>query len=154
MEFKGKGRFPRCWLCQKLLRRDTLRRGDPAHWHRRAIAQRAVRAHSVVMRSPHFHNDLSFFERIENLPVQTLVSQLAIERLTVSIFPRTSRLDEQRLRAYCLLASASRAAPSFLRHCLTVLAQEPRAAVCIHPGSRSRKNCSASAPPESPDIPV
>ena len=96
MEFKGKG-FPAV-----LFPTFSLGRGDPTQRRRRTIAQRAVRSHGVVMRSQNFDDNLSFFERIENLPVQTLVAQLAVERFTVSVFPTTPRLDKQRSRAYCL----------------------------------------------------
>ncbi len=51
----------------------------------------------VVLQSPAFGQDLCFLKRVENLPIEQLITQLAIERLHVAIFPRAAQLDEERL---------------------------------------------------------
>ena len=56
-----------------------------------------MRPHRIVVPPPLFDEDLGFLERREDLAVQQLVSQLAVERLVVTILPRAARLDEQRL---------------------------------------------------------
>jgi len=40
--------------------------------------------------------DLSFFQRVEDLRVQELIAKLAVEAFTVTVLPRAARLDEQR----------------------------------------------------------
>ncbi len=56
-----------------------------------------MRTMNVVMPSPLLDQDRGFFQRIEDLRVQQLVSELAIERLAVAVLPRAARLDEQRV---------------------------------------------------------
>src|SRR6185437_11210181 len=71
----------------------TLRRGWP-------ISQGAVRPLGVVELPPLLDHHVCLFERIENLSIQTLVSQLPVERFAVSVLPGTPRLDEERLGAH------------------------------------------------------
>ena len=56
----------------------------------------------VVMPSPSLDQDLGFSQRIEDLPVQELVSELPVERLHIPVLPRTPRLDEERLHSHPL----------------------------------------------------
>src|SRR5271155_4764951 len=67
---------------------------------RRAIPQAAMRTDRVVVLTPHLDQHLRFRQTVEDLPIQQFIPQLSIEALNVSIFPRTTRFDEQRLHAY------------------------------------------------------
>ena len=49
------------------------------------------------MSSPTPDDDLGFPHRIEDLPVEQLVPELAIERFIVAILPWRARLDVKRL---------------------------------------------------------
>ena len=51
---------------------------------------------SVVMSPPPFDQDRRFFQGIEDLHVQQLVSELAVETFAVTVLPRAAGLDEQR----------------------------------------------------------
>ena len=51
---------------------------------------------SVVVPSPLLDQVRRFFQGIEDLHVQQLVSELAVEAFAVAILPWTARLDEQR----------------------------------------------------------
>src|SRR5271165_2727261 len=73
-----------------LRRQDSFRRWWP-------IAQRRVRTPRVVMHSPLFDHDPGLLQRVEDLPLQTLVLQLPVEALTVTVFPWTAWFDVQRL---------------------------------------------------------
>ncbi len=53
---------------------------------------------SVVVNAPPFDHCLGLFEAVEDLSVQALVSELAIEGLAVAIFSRRAWLDVQALR--------------------------------------------------------
>src|SRR5277367_5427182 len=78
--------MPRFW-------NDRLRR----RW---LIAQRRVRPLRVVFHTPSFRQNLCLLQRIEDLSVQKLIPQLAIEALAVPVFPRTPGLDVKRSRAH------------------------------------------------------
>jgi len=52
---------------------------------------------SVIVLSPLFDQDRSLFQGIENLHVQELVSELAVETFAVTVLPRTAGFDEQRV---------------------------------------------------------
>ena len=78
-----------------------LRRRQPCGGSRGTVTQCTVRSARVVMDPPPFDDHLSFFQRVEDLPVQTFVPQLAIERFAVSVLPRTARFNEQRLGSQC-----------------------------------------------------
>lgn len=58
-----------------------------------------MRTDGVVVLPPGFDQDLRFPKRVENLPVEQLVPQFAIEAFIVAVLPRTSRFDEERLDA-------------------------------------------------------
>ena len=51
---------------------------------------------SVVMPSPLLDQDRRFLQGIEDLHVQQLVSELAVETFAVTVLPRAAGLDEQR----------------------------------------------------------
>src|SRR5690606_10647540 len=68
-------------------------------WSRRLVAQRAVRAERVVVVSPATDQDFSFAHGVEDLPVEHLVAQLAIEALVVAVLPWRAGLDVERLHA-------------------------------------------------------
>ena len=59
-----------------------------------------MRPYRVVVHSPLFDHHLGLLQRIEDLAIQTFISQLAVEALTVPVLPRTAGLDVQRLRAH------------------------------------------------------
>lgn len=50
----------------------------------------------VVVAPPILNQDLRFFERVENLPVEELVAHLAVETLDAAVLPRAAFLNEQR----------------------------------------------------------
>src|SRR5450631_3951540 len=77
----------------RLLRQDGLRR-------RRPVAQRRVRPLRVVFHAPPLRQNLCLLQRVKNLAVQELITQLPVETLTVPVLPRTPRLDVQRPRAH------------------------------------------------------
>ena len=56
-------------------------------------------ANGIVMPPPTLDDDLRLPERVENLPVQQLVSEAGVEALDVSVLPRTARRDIGRLGA-------------------------------------------------------
>ena len=47
------------------------------------------------MRPPAFDQDLSFFQTVEYLSVQELVSQLAVKAIIVAVFPGRAWCDEE-----------------------------------------------------------
>ena len=51
------------------------------------------------MAPPSLDQHLGFLERVEDLAVQQLVAQLAVEALVVAVLPRAAALDEQRPHA-------------------------------------------------------
>ena len=76
-------------------------RGPRQHRFRRwrPIVQRAVWPDRVVVLPPALDQHLSFLQRIEDLPVQKFVPQLAVERFIEAVLPRAAGLDEHRLHA-------------------------------------------------------
>src|ERR1022692_823278 len=67
----------------------------------RPVPQRRMRPHRVVLHSPLFDHYLCLLQRVEDLSIQALISQLAVEALTVPVLPGTARFDVQRLGSYC-----------------------------------------------------
>src|ERR1035437_8556484 len=67
-----------------LLGQDCLR----CRW---PVAQRRMRPHRVVLHSPLFDHHLRLLQGVEDLSVQALISQLAVEALTVPVLPGTAR---------------------------------------------------------------
>ena len=57
--------------------------------------QGAVRPVMVVGLAPAFSQDLYLLEGIEDLPVEELVTHLAIEGLDIAVLPGAARLDKQ-----------------------------------------------------------
>ena len=51
---------------------------------------------SVVVPSPCLDQDCGFFQPMEDLHGQQLVSELAVEWLAIAVLPRAAGLDEQR----------------------------------------------------------
>ena len=47
----------------------------------------------VVVNPPTFGQDPDLLHRVEDLAVEELVTQLRVEALAVSVFPRAARLD-------------------------------------------------------------
>ena len=60
-----------------------------------SVPRRAVRPKRVVLFSPPFDQGLRFPQRVEDLSLEQLVSQLSVERLDVTVLPGASRLDEE-----------------------------------------------------------
>ena len=50
----------------------------------------------VVLQAPLLNEDLRLEERVEALPVEALISQLAVEGLDVAVLPGAAGLDEER----------------------------------------------------------
>ena len=65
------------------------------HWCRRLVAKASVRADVIVMVSPLFQQNLRFFQGIEGLRIQALITQAAIEAFIVAVLPRAARFDIQ-----------------------------------------------------------
>jgi hypothetical protein len=61
------------------------------------LAERRVRSFLVVVPPPSLDFDPRFPEAVEDLTIQKLIAQFAIEALAVAILPRAAR-DEQGLR--------------------------------------------------------
>ena len=59
-----------------------------------------MRPDGVVVLTPAFDQHLGFVQRGEDLAVEKLVTQLAVEALVAAILPGASRFDEQGLNAY------------------------------------------------------
>lgn len=70
-----------------------------AHLSGGSIAQRAVRALGVVELPPLLDQHPRFSEIAEPLPIQALVSELAVEALHKAVLPRTPRCNEDRTDA-------------------------------------------------------
>ena len=51
----------------------------------------------IVQAPPLLDEDNGLRQRVEDLAVQELVPQLAVEALVVAVLPRTARFDEERL---------------------------------------------------------
>ena len=73
--------------------------GKNGVWRRRFVAKGTVRPDGVAVPSPLLDEHLRLFERVEDLSVQELVPELAVEALVVAVLPRTARLDVERLYA-------------------------------------------------------
>ena len=58
-----------------------------------------MRPDRVVVGSPLLDDHLCFSERVEDLSVEQLIAQLAVERFAVAVLPRTPRSDVNSLRA-------------------------------------------------------
>ena len=56
-------------------------------------ADRSMRSNRVVVNAPLFYQNACFIEAVEQLSIQELVAELAIEAFTVTILPRTARFD-------------------------------------------------------------
>lgn len=59
-----------------------------------------MRADGVVVSPPCLDQDLGFGEAEEQLAIEQLVAQLAVEALAIAVFPRTSRFDIGGFGAY------------------------------------------------------
>ena len=64
---------------------------------RRPIAQRAVRPDRVVFPPPPFDQHLCFRQRVADLTVEKFITEFAVERFHVAVFPRTAGFDEERI---------------------------------------------------------
>src|ERR1035441_7149804 len=73
----------------RVLRQDGL-------WSRWPVAQRRVRPLRVVFHPPSLRQNLCLLQRVKNLSVKELISQLPVEALTVPVLPWAPRLDIQR----------------------------------------------------------
>lgn len=56
-----------------------------------------MRADGVVVPAPGLDQDLGLGQRVEDLAVQKLVTQRAVERFTVAVLPWAARRDVERL---------------------------------------------------------
>src|ERR1039457_1168070 len=77
----------------RLLRQDSLR----CRW---PVTQSRVGPLRVVFHAPPLRQNLCLLQRVKDLAVQELISQLPVEALAVPVLPRTPRLDVQRPRAH------------------------------------------------------
>jgi hypothetical protein len=93
---------------------------------RRSIVQRRVRSPRVVLHSPLLYHHLRFFQRVENLPIQTLISQLPVKTFAVAVLPRASGFNVQRPGSYL-----AQPLPQLLGHELWSVSRETLQ--CYHP---------------------
>src|ERR687885_3051659 len=80
----------------------SLGDGEGRHEHLRgwrAIAERSVRAHRVVVPPPALDDDLRLAQRVEDLAIEQLVAQPGIERFDVAVLPGRARGNVGRLGA-------------------------------------------------------
>src|SRR5690349_4171228 len=63
------------------------------------IPERAVRPRGVVVAPPPLDQHLGFLQRMEDLPLQQFVAELAVEGFIVAVLPWAAALDEQRPHA-------------------------------------------------------
>src|SRR5664279_3446261 len=52
-----------------------------------------MRSNRVVVPSPTLDDHPGFFQRVEDFPVEQLITQLRVEALAVSVLPRAARHD-------------------------------------------------------------
>ena len=74
-------------------RRQSLR----CRW---AVTERGVWSDRIVVVAPLTDDDLGFFQAVEDLTVQQLVTQLAVEAFAVAVLLRTTRFNVERLGAH------------------------------------------------------
>src|SRR3712207_2654118 len=79
--------FPYTTLFRSSWPRHGLRRGRP-------VAQGGMRPDGVVVPAPGLEQDLRLLQAAEDLPVQQLVAELALEALAVAVLPGAPGLDE------------------------------------------------------------
>ena len=60
-----------------------------------------MRPDRVVMPPPSLNDDLCFLQRVEDLAIQKLISQLRVEALTIAILPGAAGHDVGGLGPYC-----------------------------------------------------
>src|SRR4051794_7109264 len=88
-----------------------MRDGGERRW---SIAEGTMRPDLVVSRAPSFDQRHCLLQAVEDLEVQQLVPELAVEAFAVAVFPGTARLDERassRPRARATRAPSWRATP-------------------------------------------
>src|SRR5208283_1939254 len=81
---------------QQLARLPMARRRPRGGRRSRALAggiQRAVGTHAVVVTPPGFDQDLGLGQAEEDLAVEQLIAQLAVEALAVAVLPGAAGLD-------------------------------------------------------------
>jgi len=54
----------------------------------------------IVVMPPALDDDLCLVQRVEDLAIQQLISQLRVEALAIAVLPRTAGHDVGRLRAH------------------------------------------------------
>ena len=60
-----------------------------------------MRPDRVVVPPPSLNDDLCFLQRVEDLAIQKLISQLRVEALTIAILPGAAGHDVGGLGPYC-----------------------------------------------------
>ena len=78
---------------------------EPGRWLNRLrgrgkAAAGAVGSDGIVLAPPLLDQHVRLRQRVEDLPVQQLVPELAVEALVVAVLPRAARLDKERLDAH------------------------------------------------------
>lgn len=66
---------------------------DNGFGRRRSVAERAVRAHGVVVAPPVLDHDPGFGQAEERLAIEQLVAELAVEAFAVAVLPGAAGLD-------------------------------------------------------------
>lgn len=68
----------------------------PGRRHRWPVSQRRVRHSSVVVDAPTFSQHLYLPQRVKDLPIQELITQLRVEALAITVLPWRTGFDIQR----------------------------------------------------------
>ena len=113
----------------------------------------AVGSDGIVLAPPLLDQHGRLRQRVEDLPVQQLIPELAVEALVVAVLPRAARLDKERLDAH-----APQPPPHELRgelriRCPTSDTREARVGRTDRPAPRARRASGSCEPPRSPGTP-
>jgi hypothetical protein len=81
---------------------------------RGAVAEGAVRPHLIIVFAPILDQIPSLSPLVEELAVEQFITQLAIERFVVAIFPGTAGLDIQGFNLDALQPAAHHASSKFV----------------------------------------
>ena len=114
----------------------------------------AVGSDGIVLAPPLLDQHGRLRQRVEDLPVQQLVPELAVEALVAAVLPRAARLDKERLDAH-----APQPPPHELRgelpvRCPTSDTREARVGRTDRPAPRARRASGSCEPPRSPGTPL
>ena len=107
-----------------------------------------MRSNGVVVVAPLADDDLGFFQAVEDLAVQQLIAQLAVEAFAVTVLSGASRFDVEGLRAHACQPLAY----DLRRHLRTVVGTDVLwDAACEHDVGHCLQNTKAVDPARNSD---